>query len=180
MLYHVRLKAQTHTLLLVDDTPDDRFLMEKCFRAFNTAYRIQPLPNGREAIRYLKGEGKYADRATFEFPSYIITDLNMPQGDGFEVLEFLKKNPALSVIPVVMLSSSDEADDIRHAYLLGASSFFVKPHNHADLRKLLKKIHEYWAECEVPEVDLSGYAVDTDSTGKLGARFNKPKRPPAS
>ena len=75
-----------------------------------------------------------------------------------------------------MVSSSEDADDIRQAYLLGASSYFVKPADVADLRRLLKKIHDYWTECEVPEVDAEGYAVATDDTGKLGARYKKPKR----
>ena len=118
----------------------------------------------------------FADRKQFEFPSYIITDLQMEPGDGFHLLEFLKDHPALSVIPVVMMSSSQDHDDIRQAYLLGASSFLVKPPTLAGLRTLLRKVHEYWAECEVPEVDADGYAVDTNSTGRLGARYRKPKK----
>jgi len=100
----------------------------------------------------------------------------MSAGDGFAILDFLRKNPELSVIPVVMLSSSDDPDDIRQAYLLGASSYFVKPHAPLELRTLLKKVHEYWVGCEVPEVDESGYAIATNSRGRPGARFPKPKR----
>ncbi len=100
----------------------------------------------------------------------------MEPGDGFTLLEFLKDHPALSVIPVVMMSSSEDHDDIRQAYLLGASSIFVKPPSLAGLKTLFRKIHEYWAECEVPEVDVDGYAVTTNSTGRLGARYTKPKR----
>jgi CheY-like chemotaxis protein len=100
----------------------------------------------------------------------------MSPGDGFHILEFIKEHPALSVIPVVMLTTSDDPDDIRQSYLLGASSYFTKPQDQQGLRDLLKKIHEYWAECEVPEVDEAGYAVKTDSRGKAGARYKKPKR----
>jgi DNA-binding NarL/FixJ family response regulator len=75
-----------------------------------------------------------------------------------------------------MLSSSDDADDIRQAYLLGASCFFVKPSSLAGLKVLLRKIHDYWTECEVPEVDIDGYAIRTDDTSRLGARYKKPKR----
>lgn len=135
------------------------------------------MSSGNEAIGYLKGEGKFKDRRLFEFPSYIITDLGMPDGDGFEVLLFLKTNPALSVIPVVMLSSSDDPDDVRHAYLLGVSSFFAKPPPGDGLKELVRRIHEYWVACEVPEVDVDGYAVETNSKGKRGERFTKPKRP---
>jgi CheY-like chemotaxis protein len=100
----------------------------------------------------------------------------MSPGDGFHVLEFLKSNPAMSLIPVVMLSSSDDADDIRQAYVLGASSYMVKPATLAGLKRLLGKVHEYWLECEVPEVDGEGYAVKTNNTGRLGQRHQKPKR----
>jgi CheY-like chemotaxis protein len=170
------LKPQKQTLLIVEDDDDQRLFFKLAFESLGTQYVVQALASGEEAIAYLKGESKYRDRTKFEFPSYVITDLKMPRGDGFHVLEFIKKNPALSLIPVVMLSSSEDADDVRHAYLLGASSYMVKPIGVRAMRALLKKIHEYWGECEVPEVDESGYAVDTDSRGKLGARYTKPKR----
>jgi CheY-like chemotaxis protein len=124
----------------------------------------------------MKGEGRYSDRAEFQFPSYIITDLKMSPGDGFHVLEFIKKNPALSIIPVVMLSGSGDTDDIRHAYLLGVSSYFTKPSTPEELRALVEDIHRYWSKCEVPEVDSEGYALQTNSTGKPGARYPKPER----
>jgi CheY-like chemotaxis protein len=171
------LKAQKFTLLVVDDDNDQRMFIEMAFKALGTTYRIQGLESGNEALAYLKGEGKYRDRTRFEFPICIITDLKMANGDGFEILDFLKKNPALSVIPVVMLSSSEDSDDIRQAYLLGASSYFVKPPGLPALGVLIRKIHEYWLECEVPEVDESGYALETSSKGKRGERFTKPKRP---
>jgi CheY-like chemotaxis protein len=171
------VKAQKFTLLLVEDDEDQRAFLRAAFQSFATQYQIHALPNGDEAIAYLKGEGKYKDRAEYEFPSYIITDLKMAPGDGFDVLDFIKKNPALSIIPVVMLSSSDDPDDIRHAYLLGASSFLTKPAGFPALRSLLQKVHDYWAECEVPEVDAEGYAVPTMSKGKAGERFTKPTRP---
>ena len=92
------------------------------------------------------------------------------------LLEFIKSNPALSIVPVVVLSCSDDADDIRQAYLLGASSFFVKPGGLGELKLLLRKIHDYWTECEVPEVDIDGYALTTSNIGRLGARYKKPRR----
>lgn len=170
------MKAQKFTLLIVDDDENAKFLAKTTFESLATKYTVQLVSSGDEAVAYLKGEDKFADRKTFEFPAYIITDLQMHPGDGFTLLEFLKSHPALSVIPVVMLSSSEDHDDIRQAYLLGASSFLVKPPTLAGLKTLLKKIHEYWAECEVPEVDADGYALATNDTGRPGARYNKPKR----
>ena len=170
------MKASKHTLLIVDDDEDQRLIFKRTFEALGTKYKVQLAKDGNEALAYLRGEGKYADRSKFEFPSYIITDLNMAPGDGFHILEFLKNTPALSVIPVVMLSTSDDPDDIRQAYLLGASSYFVKPQGLESVKELLKKIHYYWMECEVPEVDAAGYAVETNSRGKLSARYQKARK----
>ena len=170
------MKARKYTVLIVDDDEDERFLLKMTFETLAITYKVQFAASGEEAIRYFKGEGAFADRSKFEFPSYVLTDLKMPSGDGFHVLEFLKNNPALSVIPVVMFSSSEDEDDIRQAYLLGASSFFVKPPQLSDLQALLKKIHDYWTDCEVPQVDAAGYAIPTTSSGRLGDRYAKPQR----
>ena len=75
-----------------------------------------------------------------------------------------------------MLSASEDEDDIRQAYLLGASSYFVKPVGLPELKALLQDIHNYWAKCEVPQVDLDGYALETHNKGRLGERYTKPKR----
>jgi CheY-like chemotaxis protein len=170
------MKPRKHTLLIADDEEDQRILYQRTFVGLSTRYQVQLTASGNEAIAYLKGEGRYSDRKQFEFPSYIITDLEMLDGDGFAVLDFLKKNPTLSVIPVVMLSSSQNEDDIRQAYLLGASSYFVKPQGIPELTELLKTIHDYWRKCEVPQVDLEGFAMPTESRGRPGERFTKPQK----
>jgi CheY-like chemotaxis protein len=170
------MKAQKFTLLVVDDDANDCFFIERAFQRLGPYYKIHSLPSGNEAIAFINGDGQYADRTRFQFPSYVITDLKMQPGDGFDLLNHIKSHPALSIIPVVMLSGSEDPDDIRHAYLLGASSFFTKPTRPEDLSILINDIHHYWAQCQVPAVDRDGYALLTDSVGKAGARFQKPKR----
>ena len=95
----------------------------------------------------------------------------MPGTDGFAVLEHLKNNPEWAVIPTVVLSGSRDHDDIKRAYLLGASSYHVKPGSVEALRQQLKVLHDYWMTCEVPEVDSTGRQLPTESKGKLGERF---------
>jgi CheY-like chemotaxis protein len=160
-------------LLIVDDDENDRFLLEHAFRKLNVGYRIQPLQNGSEALALIKGEGVYADRKAYPFPSFILTDLKMPGGDGFEILSYLKQHPEILIVPVVMLSGSDDPDDVRQAYSLGASSFIVKPHGVDGLEGIVQKLHYYWSECEVPMVDDSGRAIVTNSNRKLGERFKE-------
>jgi CheY-like chemotaxis protein len=170
------VKARKFTLLIVDDSEADRYLLTRAFRKHTSVYRVQAVSCGREALEYIAGQGQYADRQKYEFPSYIITDLKMPDGDGFEILCRVRSNRALSIIPVIMLSGSADLDDIRQAYEFGASAYFVKPATSEALENLVRKIHDYWSECEVPEVDSHGVAMMTTSEGKASARFKGQKR----
>jgi CheY-like chemotaxis protein len=168
------MKAQKFSLLIVDDDENDRFFLERAFQKLGPYYKIHPLSSGDEAVAYIQGEGKFADRKEYQFPSYIITDLKMFPKDGFFLLNFIKKHPALSIIPVVMLSSSQDLDDIRQAYLLGASSYFTKPAATEGLTALVSNIHQYWSQCQVPAVDEQGFALMTNSIGKAGEPYAKP------
>ncbi len=169
-------RRREHGLLIVDDDESDRFLLKRAFEKLNVGYRITPLESGGKALALIKGEGIYADRKAYPFPSFILTDLKMPGGDGFDILSYLKEHPEILIVPVVMLSGSDDPDDVRQAYLLGASSFIVKPHGLDGLEGIVQKLHYYWSECEVPWVDDSGHALSTNATGKASERFGNSKK----
>ena len=168
------MKKYHSTILIVDDDANDLVLIEESFRAIGVTDPIHTVNGGREAIAYMMGEGKYSDRGIYAYPTFITIDLKMPGKDGFAVLEHLKKNPAWAIIPTVILTSSRDLDDIKKAYMLGASSYHVKPTAPADLRRQLKVLHDYWMTCEVPEVDSTGHQLPTDGKGKLGERFAQP------
>jgi CheY-like chemotaxis protein len=138
---------------------------------------IHFVDDGLEAISYMMGEKQYADRTKHSYPTFIITDLKMPGADGFAVLEFLKGNPEWAIIPTVVFSSSSDPDDIKKSYMLGASSYHVKPAGFDALLNQLKVLHEYWMTCEVPEVNVSGKQLQTQSAGKLGERFPQANNP---
>jgi CheY-like chemotaxis protein len=160
--------------MVVDDDPNDLFLIEAGFRSVGVTDPIHTINGGQEAIDYMMGNGKYSDREVYAYPTFITTDLKMPVKDGFAVLQHLKNNPEWAVIPTVVLTSSADLDDIKKAYMLGASSFHVKPYGLDRLRVLLKVLHDYWMTCEVPQVDQSGRQLRTNSAGKLGERFAQP------
>ncbi len=168
------MKNATFTILVVDDDENDRFMVKRSFEKMSVVATVQVACNGQEAIAYMMGEGKFADRNTYRYPSFIMTDLKMPNGDGFAVLEFLKSNPMWRIIPAVILSASADLDDIKKAYMLGASSYHVKPSQPEALRHMLKLLYDYWMSCEVPQVDSTGKQIPTDSVGKLGERFKQP------
>ena len=165
------MKNYHATILVVDDDPNDRFFIERAFRQVGVIDPIHTLGDGTEAIAYMMGEGKYADRATYAYPTFITMDLKMPGRDGFAVLDHLKKNPEWAIIPTVILTSSADPDDIKKAYMLGASSYHLKPNSTNALRQQLKVLHDYWMTCEVPQVDSTGRQLPTNSKDKLGERY---------
>jgi CheY-like chemotaxis protein len=167
------MKNYKTTILIVEDDPNDQFLLERAFRKIGVTDPIHIVNDGREAIAYMKGEGRFANRSEYCYPTFVLTDLKMPGADGFAVLEFLKKNPDWAIIPTVVLSSSADLDDIKRAYRLGASSYHTKQSNPEDFLDQIKVLHAYWMTCEVPQVDSTGRQLVTDSQGKMGARFEE-------
>jgi CheY-like chemotaxis protein len=165
------MKKIDPTFLIVEDDPNDQLMLRNGFQKIGVTTRLFILNNGLEAIAYMMGEGKYSKRDLYPYPTFIITDLRMPGADGFAVLEFLKANPEWAVIPTVVISGSNDLDDIKKTYMLGASSYHVKPNTSSGLTHLLIVLYAYWMTCEVPEVDSTGRQVHTGSKGKLGERF---------
>jgi CheY-like chemotaxis protein len=139
------------TILVVDDDPNDLILIERAFRAIGVKDPIHTVSGGREAIAYMMREGRFSDRKLYEYPTFVMIDLQMPGGDGFAVLEYFKSNPEWAIIPTIVFSSSTEPDDINKCYMLGASSYHVKPNSTDELRRQLQVLHDYWMTCERKE-----------------------------
>ncbi len=167
----------THGLrvLVIDDDLDERFFAQLALqKVLPEGSTLQMVRSGHLGIAYMIGEGKFSDRATYPFPSLIITDLKMDDGDGFDVLEFLQKNPAWNVVPRLMFSNSADDDDVRTAFMLGVSAYHIKPTGTDQTEERMRSIVEYWAGSEVPPVDRNGKILETNSKGRLGARYAKP------
>ena len=100
--------------------------------------------DGEETIAYLKGEGQFANRAEYPLPELLLLDLAMPRKDGFEVLRWLRQQPGLSALRVVVLTSSDQMRDVNLAYKLGANSFLVKPIDFDNFVSMTTALNGYW------------------------------------
>src|SRR5262245_41538389 len=111
------------TVLLVDDDPDAGFLLQRAFRKANRANRIDVVHDGQEAIDYLSHQGAYMDRERYPAPVLMLLDLKMPRKTGFELLEWLRRQPGLKRLVVVVLTSSNQSADINLAYELGSNSY---------------------------------------------------------
>jgi CheY-like chemotaxis protein len=165
------MKRPKFTILVVEDDPNDRLLIQRAIEAKGVPTELRLVTSGEEAIAYLKGERQFADRAQYQYPSFLITDLKMPHGDGFLLLAFLKSTPQSAIIPTVVLSASSDLDDIKKAYMMGASAYFIKPSRQDELERIIKCLVDFWMLCEVPQIDDSGKRLRTESGGKLGERF---------
>ena len=120
------MKLSGQTILIADDNSDDRFFMGRALKRTGSGISIQFVASGQEAVAYLNGSGPYADRLLFPYPAFVITDCEMPDGDGFSVLLRLQAG-APNSMRVMMLSSSVDPDSSRRAYGLGANSYCIKP-----------------------------------------------------
>lgn len=132
------------TILLVEDDRDDVFIFR---RALATAEIVNPLvviSNGQEAIDYLSHSGQYADAERYPLPFVIFLDLKLPYRDGFEVLTWIRQQPQLQSVIVVVLTGSDETRDHQRAYKLGARSYLVKPPQAKDIRQFMDSMTSYW------------------------------------
>jgi CheY-like chemotaxis protein len=135
-----------HTLLLVEDNIDDQFIMKRAVKSAGVLNPLLIVDDGREAIAYLKGEGKFCDRSQYPLPALVFLDLKLPYKSGFEVLQWMRQQPELQAIVVVVLTSSDHAADINAAYRAGANSYLVKPPTANQLIEMAKSFKWYWLE----------------------------------
>jgi CheY-like chemotaxis protein len=144
------------TVLLVEDDLSDIFHVKRAFKMAQIPNPLQVVTDGEEAIEYLRGEGKYADRLTYPLPKLVVMDLNMPRRTGFEVLEWVKSNPLLRRIPIIIVSGSNNPADINHAYESGVNAYMVKPVDIHAVEHLFDSITHYWGlECAKPEVEAA-------------------------
>lgn len=142
------------TILLVEDNPADILLMQRAFRKENLSnVSLQIVNDGDEAVFYLNGENQYSDRERYPLPVLILLDLKLPRRSGHEVLAWLRQQPVLKRLPVVILTSSKEIIDVNQAYDLGVNSYLAKPPGFGALVDMIKSINLYWLlQNEQPEV----------------------------
>jgi len=114
-------------ILLVEDNEDDVFIMERAMLKLPLKHRMHVAADGRQAVDYLQGSGKYSDRLAYPIPSLIFLDLKLPFLHGFEILEWINTQRLLKNVPVAILTSSAEPKDREKAIRLGAKTFLVKP-----------------------------------------------------
>ena len=130
-------------ILLVEDNPDDELLTRRALRKNRIVSEVVVLRDGPSAIDYLFAQGRYANR-TARQPDLVLLDLKMPKIDGLEVLKIIRSNAHTAMLPVVVLTTSNEQADIRTSYANGANSYVRKPVDFDQFTDAMRLIGEYW------------------------------------
>ena len=131
-------------ILIVEDTQQDLDLALRALRKAKLSNRIQVARDGGEALQFIFCEGPHAGRKIQNGPRVILLDIKLPKIDGFEVLQRIKSNPRTKSIPVVVLTSSQEQNDVVESYNLGVNSYIVKPVNFEHFSEAVQKLGMYW------------------------------------
>lgn len=131
-------------IMLVEDNPDDVALTLRAFKKSNIMNEVVVVGDGVEALDYLFGTGDYAGRDMSVMPQVILLDLKLPKLDGMEVLRRLRADPRTKVLPVVILTSSREEQDVMNGYQLGANSYIRKPVDFAQFSEAIRQLGLYW------------------------------------
>ena len=132
------------TILHVEDDSNDALLFQHACRKAGMDVNLRVVDDGEQAQAYLKGADKFQNRDEHPFPTLVVLDLKLSFVNGFEVLEWMRKETKLRRVPVIVLSSSNRPADVKRAYDLGANSFLVKPVAFEGLLNLVKGIQQYW------------------------------------
>ena len=131
-------------ILLVEDNPDDELLAIRALKKNNISNEVVVARDGVEALDYLFGTGAHAGRDMSEMPQIILLDLKLPKIDGLEVLRRLRNDERTKLLPVVVLTSSREEQDLTESYSLGANSYIRKPVNFAQFTEAIRQLGLYW------------------------------------
>jgi DNA-binding response OmpR family regulator len=134
---------ELYTILLVDDSENDRFLMRAAFRHAKFNCHLQEVENGEEAIAYLNRDGQYTDCDRFPVPAVMLLDLNMPMKSGFDVLKWVRTEKSHQRVSVFVLSASERVEDVQRAFDLGAHAYLVKPRTFQELIEMVHSLRNW-------------------------------------
>jgi CheY-like chemotaxis protein len=138
------------SILLVEDDPQDEMLTLRSLRKINLANEVDVARDGQQALDYLFGEGEFAARAGAEPPAVVLLDIGLPRLSGLQVLERLRADKRTRLLPVVILTSSDEERDRLKSYASGANSFVRKPIDFAEFAETVARLGIYWLVTNEP------------------------------
>ena len=145
------MHSEPFTVLVVEDNPEEVLLLKRACQQAGSNIVVQFVGNGEEAIEYLSGGDRFADRSEYPEPDLVLMDLKMPRKGGFEVLEWFRNLEEGALVPVIVLTSSSREADVQRAYSLGANTYFIKPSSFDEFREMLQILYAYWSRARRPK-----------------------------
>ncbi len=136
--------ATAKTILLVEDNPDDEALTLRALSRNGIKHQVHVAHDGVEALDYLLGRGEFAGRDVRQLPAVTLLDLKLPRLDGLGLLKEVRRHEATRFLPVVVLTSSKEDQDLVQSYGLGANSYIRKPVDFAEFSEAVRQVGSYW------------------------------------
>ncbi len=137
-------------ILLVEDNRDDAAIAVSALRDHAASHEVVVLTDGAQARDFLNGVGEFSHRYVCDMPDLVLLDMKLPKVDGLEVLRSMRNEKRTRAVPVVVLTSSDEEDDVMRAYSLGANSYIRKPVNYDAFARAIREISRYWLSVNFP------------------------------
>jgi CheY-like chemotaxis protein len=131
-------------VLVAEDDLADIHLLQRAFAKAGMGMPVYFAPDGEQVLAYLQGKPPFDNPVDYPLPTLLLLDLNLPQLSGFEVLQWLRAQPGLRCMIVVVFSASDRPEDIRRAYALGAHSYVVKPQEPDELARVVQRLQDCW------------------------------------
>lgn len=133
-------------ILYADDSADDRFMLQSACQSAGVSFRLHSVKDGEKAIAYLAGEGIYADRESYPVPDLILLDLKMPVKSGYDVLAWIRQQPQLKELPVIIYTGGVREFDVERALQMGANEFLLKTGRLGQLQELALALESVFAQ----------------------------------
>ncbi len=144
MILAVQMKVERVIALVVEDDDSDFQLLQAAFGRTPGDLQLHRTDDGESAVAYLSGESQFSDRSRYPLPHLVLLDIKLPRRSGLEVLQWVRKQPGLCRIPVIMLTSSRHSIDVNRAYDYGASAYISKPETMKELTELMGALKHVW------------------------------------
>ena len=135
---------RSSTILIIEDDPNDVLFLQLAFKKAGITNPVQVAKDGREALNYLNGEGRFSDRESFPIPYLVFLDLKLPEVPGLEVLKSVREKPEFNSTIIIVLTSSSDPRDVDAAYQYRANAYLVKPSGIDALTASVQSVKEFW------------------------------------
>jgi hypothetical protein len=146
------MNSDNTEILIVEDNPNDAQLTMRSLKKNNLANHIMHVSDGQAAVDYLFGEGEYQGRNVLDQPKVVLLDLKLPKLNGLQVLARIRGDARTKMLPVVILTSSQQESDLIESYKLGANSYIVKPVEFENFAKSVQEVGLYWLLLNKPPI----------------------------